>query len=207
MENPLKSAVLYGSARRERQGIRAARFIAAQLEARGHAVDLVDSEAYPLPFLDRMYKEFAAGEAPEAMQRVGEILAAADGFVVVSGEYNHSIPPVLKNLLDHYQAEYLYKPSALVTYSAGPFGGVRALINLRGIMAELGSPAIPSALPISQVWKNFADDGRALDPAYEQRAGKFLVEYEWYCNALKRQRECTDCAADSPMQQGISRGR
>jgi NAD(P)H-dependent FMN reductase len=53
------------------------------------------------------------------MQRVAELLSAADGFVVVSGEYNHSIPAALKNLLDHFQSEYHYKPSGIVTYSAG----------------------------------------------------------------------------------------
>jgi NAD(P)H-dependent FMN reductase len=63
------------------------------------------------------------------MARIAEILKAADGFVIVSAEYNHSIPAALKNILDYFQSEYLYKPSAIVTYSAGPFGGVRASIK------------------------------------------------------------------------------
>lgn len=202
----LKTAVIYGSARRERQGIRAARFILRKLEERGHEVRLVDTKEYELPLLDLMYKEYDAGKAPAAMQAVGDILSAADGFVILSGEYNHSIPAALKNLLDHYQSEYLYKPSAIVTYSAGPFAGVRGLVNMRGIMAELGSPAIPSAFPVSQVWKAFDENGNALEEAYDKRVVKFLDEYEWYARALKREREGGNCVEETPAQQQLCRG-
>lgn len=201
----LTTAVIYGSVRRERQGIKAARFITRKLEGRNHDVTLVDTNEYELPLLDLMYKEYEAGTAPAAMQAVADILAAADGFVILSGEYNHSVPPALKNLLDHYQSEHLYKPSAIVTYSAGPFAGVRGLVNMRGIMAELGSPAIPSAFPVSQVWKAFDEDGNALEGAYERRVGKFLDEYEWYARAMKRERE-GGCAENMPSQQQLCRG-
>ena len=116
----LNTAVIYGSARQGRQGIKAARFVVRKLEERGHTVTLVDSLEHQLPLLDLMYKEYDEGTAPKAMETVGEILKTADGFIVVSAEYNHSIPAALKNLLDHFQSEYLYKPSAIVTYSAGP---------------------------------------------------------------------------------------
>ena len=203
----LNVAVIYGSVRGERrQGIKAARFIVRNLEARGHAVTLVDPLEYELPFLDLMYKEFEPGQAPEAMQKVGRILKDADGFIIVSAEYNHGEPPALKNLLDHYQSEYLYKPSGIVTYSAGSFGGVRALITLRAVLAELGTPSIPSAFPVPMIGQAFDDDGNALDQAYDQRIGKFLSEFEWYANALKNARgiECPDDAL--PTQQELCRG-
>ena len=184
----LNIAVIYGSARRDRQGIKAARFVVRKLEERDHDVTLVDSQDYDLPLLDWMYKEYEPGQAPDAMRKVGEILNAADGFVIISAEYNHSIPAALKNLLDHYQSEYFYKPSGIVTYSAGPFGGVRALVNLRGILAELGSPSIPSAFPISQIHSAFDDDGNSLDTPYDERIVKFLDEFEWYANALRHLR-------------------
>lgn len=202
----LDIAVLYGSVRRERRGIGVARFITAQLERRGHAATLIDPAEYRLPFLDLMYKEYDDGEAPEPMAAVGEILARADGFVIVSAEYNHGEPPALKNLLDHYQSEYHYKPSGIVTYSKGPFGGVRALITLRAILAELGTPSIPSAFPVSTVEKAFDEDGSVLDDAYERRVGKFLDEFEWYAQALKLGREAGDCVEDVPTQQAICRG-
>ncbi len=203
----LNTTVIYGSARRGRQGIKAARFVVRKLEARGHTVTLVESLEHPLPLLDLMYKEYEAGKAPKAMEAVGKILNTADGFVIVSAEYNHSIPAALKNLLDHYQSEYLYKPSAIVTYSAGPFGGVRALINLRAILAELGTPSIPSAFPVSQIHDAFDDDGNPLDQAYDERVVKFLDEYEWYANALKHARSQVELDHDLPTQQQLCRGK
>jgi len=202
----LNIAVIYGSARQGRQGIKAARFIVRKLEQRGQLVTLVDSQEHLLPLLDLMYKEYKAGKAPAAMEAIGDILKAADGFVIVSAEYNHSIPAALKNLLDHFQSEYLYKPSAIVTYSAGPFGGVRALINLRAILAELGTPSIPSAFPISHVHNSFDDDGNALDGIYDERVIKFLDEFEWYTHALKLAREQKQFDHSLPTQQQLCRG-
>ncbi len=199
-------AVLYGSARRSRQGIKAARFIVRKLEERDHAVTLVDSQEYALPMLDKMYKEYDSGDAPAPMEKIANILKSADGFVFVSAEYNHSIPAALKNLLDHFQSEYLYKPSGIVTYSAGPFGGVRALINLRAILAELGTPSIPSAFPVSHVQSAFDDDGNAVDDAYNERVVRFLDEFEWYGNALQQARRAEACSEHAPTQQEMCRG-
>jgi len=201
----LNTAVIYGSARRDRQGIKAARFVVRKLEERGHNVTLIDSQEYDLPLLDWMYKEYEPGQAPAAMQKIADILNAADGFIVVSAEYNHSIPAALKNLLDHYQGEYLYKPSGIVTYSAGPFGGVRALVNLRGILAELGTPSIPSAFPISHIHNAFDTDGNSQDTPYDERVVKFLDEFEWYANALSKARDQGSCSEDLPVQQQMCR--
>ncbi len=203
----LNIAVIYGSARRARQGIKLARFLVHKLEQRGYGVSLVDTQEHQLPFLDLMFKEFEPGTAPPAMAAVGKTLAAADGFIIVSGEYNHSIPAALKNLLDHYQAEYHYKPSGIVSYSAGPFGGVRALVNLRGILAELGTPSIPSSFPVSHIHKAFDNEGKPLEPAYDERIIKFLDEFEWYAHALKRARTPELCTSDLPLQQQMCRTR
>ena len=203
----LNTAVIYGSVRSERQGIKAARFVVSKLEERGHAVTLVDPLEYELPFLDRTYKEFEKGQAPEAMESLSQILSSADGFIILTAEYNHAEPPALKNLLDHFQSEYVCKPSGIVTYSMGPFGGIRALITLRAILAELGTPSIPSMFPISKVGEAFDDAGKALVTAYDRRINKFLDEFEWYANALKnaREQECPDAVA--PLQQQMCRGQ
>ena len=204
--NTLNISVIYGSARQVRQGIKAARFVIRKLEERGHNTSLVDTNEFPLPFLDRMYKEFEEGTASPAMTSVGNTLREADGFIIVSAEYNHSIPAALKNLLDHYQSEYLYKPSGIVTYSAGPFGGVRALVNLRAILAELGTPSIPSAFPVSHIHSAFDDEGNPLDQAYDERVIKFLDEFEWYTQALKHARIKEKCEKEIPVQQQMCRG-
>lgn len=181
----LNTAVIYGSVRRDRQGIKAARFLVNKLEARGHDVALVDAKEFPLPILDLRYSEYDAGTAPEPMQKIHEMLDAADGFMVVSGEYNHGIPPGLKNLLDHFLPQYRRKPSAIVSYSAGSFAGARVHAGLRETLSTLGSVPVPPALLISSVSTSFDNAGKALEEAYEERADKFLAEYEWYAKALQ----------------------
>ena len=128
---------------------------------------LVDPIEDRLPLLDRMYKEYEPGQAPEVLERLAASIRAADAFVVVSGEYNHSIPPALSNLLDHFLEEYFFRPSAIVCYSAGAFGGVRAAMQLRAMLCELGTPSIPSLFPIPKVQDAFDEDGtprRGLSP-------------------------------------------
>ena len=106
----------------------------------------------------------------------------------MSGEYNHSIPPALSNLLDHFLEEYLWRPSAIVCYSAGAFGGVRAAMQLRAMLCELGMPSIPSLFPIPKVRAAFDDEGRALDAAIDRRFVRFAAELEWYAAALREGR-------------------
>jgi NAD(P)H-dependent FMN reductase len=185
----LKIVVFYGSVRSERQGIKAARFIVGKCRKRGHEVALIDPLEYALPLLDRMYEEYEPGEAPPLLQKLAELVIAADAYVVVSAEYNHTIPPALANLMDHFLREYFWKPSAIVCYSAGSFGGVRAAMTLRCMLAEMGTSSIPSIFPIPKVQDAFEDDGTPKDEKYHERAADFLEELEWYAYALKRERE------------------
>lgn len=185
----LNIVVLYGSVRTERLGIRAARFFVEQITKAGHEAMLVDPMEYKLPLLDKRYKDFEKGKAPAIMEKISGILTKADAFVVVSGEYNNSIPPALNNLIDHFYPEYAFKPSALVTYSAGAFGGVRNLANLRAIMGEVGTASIPPHFPIPKVQEAFDTDGKAQDASYEERAAKFLGTLFWYAQALKEARK------------------
>jgi NAD(P)H-dependent FMN reductase len=186
---PLDLLIVYGSIRHDRQGIRAARFILNTCRARGHQATLIDPVEDRLPLLDRMYKEYPPGQAPELLERLAGQIKAADAFIIVSGEYNHSIPPALSNLLDHFLEEYFWRPSAIVCYSGGGFGGVRAAMQLRAMLCELGTPSIPSLLPIPRVQDAFDEDGHPQDEAYHKRAARFLDELEWYANALKTARQ------------------
>jgi len=185
---PLAVAVLLGSVRRDRMGMRAARLVIRELERRGHVVHVVDPLELQLPLLDRMYKEHATGEAPEQLERLAQLYRGVDGFLVVSGEYNHGIPPALKNLLDHFLEEYFWRPSGIVCYSAGAFGGVRAAMQLRMTLAELGMPSISSLLPIPRIAETLGDDGIPNEPRIEQSANRFLDEFLWYSSALAEAR-------------------
>src|SRR5206468_7582674 len=186
---PLNIAILYGSVREARAGIRIVRFLDAALRRRGHEVSIVDPMEDRLPLLDRMYKEYERGSAPPVLERLAETYRRADGFAIVSGEYNHGIPPALKNLLDHFLEEYFFRPSAIICCSAGAFGGVRAAMQLRMTLGELGMPSIPSIFPIPQVQDVFDDEGLARQPIFEQRVSRFIDELEWYAEALRRARE------------------
>jgi NAD(P)H-dependent FMN reductase len=176
--------VLLGSVRSDRQGIKAARFVERAF-ARGHDATLIDPVELKLPLLDRMYKEHARGTAPAVLERLAAFYRTADAFIIVSGEYNHSIPPALSNLLDHFLEEYFFRPSAIVCYSAGQFGGVRAAMQLRAMLCELGMPSIPSIFPIPRIAQVFDHAGVALDPQVERRFGRFAAELEWYAGALR----------------------
>jgi NAD(P)H-dependent FMN reductase len=109
--------------------------------------------------------------------------------VIVSGEYNHGIPPALKNMLDHFLEEYFWRPSAIVSYSAGGFGGVRAAMQLRMTLGELGMPSIPSIFAVPKVGQAFDEAGAPADEGFSKRFDKFVRELEWYAEALKAKRE------------------
>ena len=184
----LRIAVLLGSVRRDRMGARASQLIMRELGQRGHQVELIDPLELQLPLLDRMYKEHPKGDAPEPLESLAEIYRNADGFLVVSGEYNHGIPPALKNLLDHFLEEYFWRPSGIVCYSAGGFGGVRAAMQLRMTLAELGMSSVPSILPIPRIGQTIDEHGVAIEPIVDRSANRFLDEFLWYASALKKAR-------------------
>ncbi|URD37328.1 NAD(P)H-dependent oxidoreductase [Methylobacterium tardum] len=180
--------VILGSVRSDRIGIRAARFLTSKLEARGHAAPLADPAELKLPLLDRMYKEYPAGTAPEPLERLAALYRGSDAFLIVSAEYNHGVPPALSNTLDHFLEEYYWRPSAICCYSAGQFGGVRAAMPLRAMLAEMGMPSIPSLLPIPRLQKAIGDDGTPAESWLERSANRFLDELEWYAEALRTRR-------------------
>ncbi|SEN50749.1 NAD(P)H-dependent FMN reductase [Methylobacterium sp. UNC300MFChir4.1] len=180
--------VILGSVRTDRIGIRAARFLIAQLESRGHAAPLVDPAELALPLLDRMYKEYPAGTAPEPLQRCADLFRRADAFLVVTAEYNHGVPPALSNTLDHFLEEYFWRPSAICCYSAGQFGGVRAAMPLRAMLAEMGMSSIPSLLPIPRLQKVIDAQGVPAEPWLAAAADRFLDELEWHAEALRDRR-------------------
>src|ERR1039457_2546442 len=188
-------AVLLGSVRSERMGGRAAKWAMARLKAGGHEAVLVDAQALKLPILDKMWKEIKKNPpAKDAklhakLAPLAELYARVDGFCIVSAEYNHSVPPGLTNLIDYFLEEYFWRPSAIVCYSATPFGGVRAAMQLRALLAEVGMPSIPSVQPIPSVGTALSKDGVALTQELAEKSGKFFDEFAWYMRAMKAERE------------------
>lgn len=187
MSEKITIGVIYGSYRARREGIRAARMAMNLLRDRCMPV-LLDAAEIDLPLLDKMYKEYDEGAAPESMEAAAETLRNCDGFVVVSGEYNHSMPPGLKNFLDHFQKEYFFKPAGIMTYSAGAFGGVRAAVHVRAVLGELGMPTISTMLPVPKVQSAIDENGTPENEKTAERFGRFADELLWYARALKTAR-------------------
>jgi NAD(P)H-dependent FMN reductase len=97
--------VFYGSYRADRMGIRLAQFVVEGFRTRGDDVALIDAKAVGLPMLERMYKEYPRGAAPQALEKLAGEIRGADGFVFITGEYNWGVQPGLKNLTDHFLEE------------------------------------------------------------------------------------------------------
>ena len=191
-------AVLQGSMRFDRMGDRVAKWVISQLEKRGHEAVLVDAAALDLPLLNRMWKEVKDDSSPEhadlraKLAPLAELYKRVDGFAICSAEYNHAAPPALVNLLDYFLEEYFYRPSAIVCYSQSPYGGVRAAIQLRSLLAEVGMGSIPTFQPIPAVNTALSADGLPLTQVLAEQTGKFFDEFDWYMTALKLGREKHD---------------
>lgn len=180
--------VVLGSVRESRQGINVSRWIADTLTRRGHSVTHVDPRDYDaLLVMRQMYKSM--DEPPGELTELRDVIDRADGYVAVSPEYNHSFSGAIKNAIDVFLEEWFHSPFMIATYSAGGFGGIRAAEALRPVLAEIGAPAIPSALAISKVQDVFDSDGVIIDDSYQKRLDSTLDEFEWYVQALQARRE------------------
>lgn len=187
----LKLLVFYGSYRRDRVGIRFADYIRQGLADRGHDVELIDAKAVDLPMLDRMFKEYPAGEAPPAMAELAAKIRAADGFVFVIGEYNWGMQPGLKNLTDHFLEEWFWRPAAIVSYSPGQVGGARAAMAWHPTLSEMGMVVISSTIVLGHIGEALdannipqGEQGKVLD----QRFPRFVADLEWWASASAHQR-------------------
>jgi NAD(P)H-dependent FMN reductase len=187
----LSILVFYGSYRSDRLGIRLADFIVSRLRARGHEVSLIDARAENLPMLDRMYKEYPKGTAPEALERLAARIRAADGFVFVAGEYNRGVQPGLKNLTDHFLEEWYWRPAGLATYSAGRFSGMSAAFAWRNTLSEMGMAVISSALAVGPIRDTLDEHGQPLGPhgqSLTRAFESFADDLAWWAEAAGEQR-------------------
>ena len=187
----LNTLVFYGSYRRDRAGIRLARYVTEALSTRGHTTELIDAQTVGLPMLDRMFKEYAPGEAPPAMAGLAAKIRAADAFVFVVGEYNWGVQPGLKNLTDHYLEEWFWRPAGIVSYSAGRIAGARSALIWHGSLSEMGMVVVSSTVTVGQVSEALDADGHPTGPegdALARSFPRFAADLEWWAEAGQRQR-------------------
>ena len=190
MKNKLKFALVYGSTRKKRLGIRFVKYLANQILRNKHVPLIIDPLENKLPLLDKRFEDFGKNKAPNSVKNIHKILNRADAIILVSAEYNHLPPPALINLLNYFYKEFDRKPSSVCTYSVGDFAGVRVQSPLRTLLAQLGSPPIKFGMYQGKVSKSLNEKGEPIDPEeIEERFNLFFRELVWYARALKVSRK------------------
>lgn len=184
--------VLYGSYRSDRRGIRLATYLVRRLRARGNDVELIDAREIGLPMLDRMFKEYPAGSAPEVLTRLAAKIRLADAFLFVAGEYNWGVQPGLKNLTDHFLEEWFWRPAAIASYSGGRLAGTRSSFAWHNTLAEMGMVVISSTLTVGPIANTLDEAGEPIGEAgaaLERAFGPFADDLAWWTEAASAQRQ------------------
>lgn len=174
--------VLLGTVREGRKSEAAAKFIVDQISKREDVESvLVDPRDLNLP---------GDGNNDGANDpKYTEIIKRADGFIIVTPEYNHSFPGSLKRMLDSELKNYIHKPVNLVGVSSGRWGGVRAIESLVPVVRELGLAVTFADMMITNSYDAFDDEGQPVDESFAERLDKSLDELIWYAETLKYGRE------------------
>jgi NAD(P)H-dependent FMN reductase len=179
---PLSIPVILGTTRKGRMSAHAARFMVQQINKRQDvSTELIDLSELPMP-IDDAGEEIKDGAFSSKM-------ALADALVIVTPEYNHSFPGLLKHVLDSCLKEYIHKAAGIVGVSAGPFGGVRAIQDFLPVIRELGLVNIFWDVNFGNVASVFDASGELLDDAFVKRADKFLDELVWMAKTLRYGRD------------------
>jgi|GEM_PF-48283 len=161
------------------------------------SVELVDVLDYPLHEVFKPHFAYAKGRAPAELNELAGKIKAADGYIMISPEYNHSMSPALANLLNHFGSSlFSYKPSAIVTYSAGQWGGVRAAVNLRSFLSELGCLPVSGMVHFPKAHEVFTSDGGLQEGQNEEEWHQYLdrsfSQLIWWSEACHIQKKKQD---------------
>jgi NAD(P)H-dependent FMN reductase len=166
--NRLKIAVIAGTVRPGRLSIHAAKMVFEVGQSRGD-IDVVFVDPEQLAFQkDGNNQEL---KIPE----YSKITAEADGFFIVTPEYNHSFPGSLKRMLDSEFNNYKHKPVGLAGVSDGQWGGVRAIESLVPTLRKMGFVLLQKDVQFPKVEELFDENGKLLDEKYTERELAGLV--------------------------------
>ena len=182
----LNIAVIMGSTRRERFSEKPARWIFEEVgRSEGVTAELLDLRDYPLPFFDEPQGAAAMkGKYPnKEVRNWAEKIAWADAFIIVTPEYNHGYPAVLKNALDNLYVEWNNKPVGFVSW--GGVAGARSVEQLRLVSIELQMVPIRNAVHIPAHWTLTDEAGNLKTDTLKDSAGRFLGQLLWWARVLK----------------------
>jgi NAD(P)H-dependent FMN reductase len=175
----LSLAVIIASTREGRFGGTVGGWFVDQARQRSYlVVDVIDLADTPLPTT-------LPSPAPPEVVAFTKRLDAADAFVVVTPEYNHSFPGPLKTAIDSARREWAAKPVAMVSYG-GVSGGLRAVEQLRLVFADLNAVTIRNTVSFPLAHRQFGADSRPRDPeAVARSATALLDQLTWWARALR----------------------
>lgn len=179
---PLYIPVILGTVRVHRKSEWPARLVTRELEQQpGVTTELIDIAQLNI----------ATDDAGESIKNAdfSEKMIRADALVIVSPEYNHGYPGMLKHVLDSCLKEYIHKAVGVVGVSAGGFGGTRVVENLLPVLRELGLVTIFWDINFSSVHEAFSPEGSLLKPAYLAQVKRFVNELIWMAKTLRHGRE------------------
>lgn len=188
--NKLKIKVILGSTRPNRFGIQPANWILdAAKKVENFEAELIDLKDYPMPFFEEevgpsYIKEPYTNPAVAAFTKKME---EADGFIMITPEYNHAPSAVLKNALDYVYKEWAHKPVAIASY--GSVGGARAVEQLRLAVIELQMVPIKRSIHLTNHWANLDEKGILNFGPYQHQLEPLLKDLEWWSRILKEARE------------------
>jgi len=164
-----------------------------RLAGKGVDAILIDPIEIDLPHPFKPHFAYAQRQAPEALDLLADQIRNADGYVMVSPEYNHLMSPALSDLLNHFGSSlFSYKPSAIVTYSAGQWGGTRAAVSMRTFLSELGCLPVSAMVHVPHAQDVFDEQGHYLEGVDPERWDRYLDrtldQLCWWAKAAARQR-------------------
>ncbi len=172
-----KILVFAGSARRDSFNKKLAAIAAAKATACGAEVELIDLADYPMPLYDGDLEEGQG--VPATVAAVRNKMIAADALILACPEYNSSITPLLKNVIDWTSrpdgevaaplAAYPGKVAAIISASPGGLGGMRGLVHVRAILSSIGVLVIPGDVAIASAFQAFGENGQLVDEGTDQR--------------------------------------
>jgi len=139
------------------------------------SAELVDLADWPLPFFNSpVPPAMRESQDPQAVAWANKV-SAADSYVLVTPEYNHGYPAVLKNALDHVVRPWRHKPVGFVGYG-GPGAGIRAVEQLRQVVVELDMIPLRQQVSIQNVYTAFDNDGTLHDPMGPDRQAAAVLD-------------------------------
>ncbi len=191
----MKIAVIVGATREGRVTDKLALWVAKEM-AKQAETEVLDLRDYPMPFFNEAKSPRYNPErkAVSEVQKWLDKIAEFDGYVLVTPEYNRSMPAVLKNSLDYLDYQMEQKPVALIGH--GSTGGAQAIANLRMALPGVGAISVPQALFFTdKIGETIDDEGiltaELADMPYGPQATlKSAVDsLLWYANALAAPRK------------------